>query len=202
MDTDNGNNANHRMYVLQGTSTLDPTKPFNVRDVCSARESLLIRLQLVGQITSPDNNWAIDGTVLKACSLPLFRSLAFHLRRPQYQNGQLYFIWSGWDSAASPNTQNLYIAHMSSPSHIDGARVLLHAPNPSWQQSQLNGNLMKINEGPEILVNAGRTFLVYCAFVLARSMVRVMAERLFSGRGELVGPVLPCLHGHRRRCRP
>jgi GH43 family beta-xylosidase len=25
---DNGNNANHRMYVLQGTSTTDPTKPF------------------------------------------------------------------------------------------------------------------------------------------------------------------------------
>jgi GH43 family beta-xylosidase len=30
MDT-NGNNANHRMYVLKGTSTTDPTRPFNVR---------------------------------------------------------------------------------------------------------------------------------------------------------------------------
>jgi GH43 family beta-xylosidase len=88
------------------------------------------------------------------------------LRSPQYQNGQLYFIWSGWDSAASPNTQNLYIAHMSSPTAIDSARVLLHEPTDAgeaWQQSQLNGNLMSINEGPEILVNAGRTFLVYCA---------------------------------------
>jgi GH43 family beta-xylosidase len=30
MDT-GGENANHRMYVLQGTSTTDPTQPFNVR---------------------------------------------------------------------------------------------------------------------------------------------------------------------------
>jgi GH43 family beta-xylosidase len=28
---DDGNNANHRMYVLQGTSTTDPTQRFNVR---------------------------------------------------------------------------------------------------------------------------------------------------------------------------
>jgi GH43 family beta-xylosidase len=27
----NGDNASHRMYVLQGTSTTDPTQPFNVR---------------------------------------------------------------------------------------------------------------------------------------------------------------------------
>lgn len=44
----NGNNADHRMYVLKGRSTTDPTQPFD----------------MVGQITSPDNNWAIDGTVL------------------------------------------------------------------------------------------------------------------------------------------
>ena len=50
---DNGNNNNHRMYVWQGTSTTDPTQPFN----------------LVGQIGTSDNNWAIDGTVLKASSI-------------------------------------------------------------------------------------------------------------------------------------
>ena len=26
----NGDNASHRMYVLQGTSTTDPLRPFNV----------------------------------------------------------------------------------------------------------------------------------------------------------------------------
>ncbi len=45
---DDGNNENHRMYVLRGTSQ-DPTAPF----------------EMVGQITDPSNKWAIDGTVLQ-----------------------------------------------------------------------------------------------------------------------------------------
>lgn len=44
---DDGNNDNHRMYVLKGTSQ-DPTDPF----------------VMVGQITDPTNKWAIDGTVV------------------------------------------------------------------------------------------------------------------------------------------
>ena len=44
---DDGNNDNHRMYVLKGTSQ-DPTDPF----------------EFVGQITDPSNKWAIDGTVM------------------------------------------------------------------------------------------------------------------------------------------
>ena len=45
---DDGNNANHRMYVLKGTSQ-DPTRQF----------------RFVGQITDPTDRWAIDGTVMK-----------------------------------------------------------------------------------------------------------------------------------------
>ena len=44
---DDGDNVNHRMYVLKGT-TQDPTDPF----------------EFVGQITDPTNKWAIDGTIL------------------------------------------------------------------------------------------------------------------------------------------
>ena len=44
---DDGNNDNHRMYVLKGT-TQDPTDPF----------------EMVGQITDSTNKWAIDGTVV------------------------------------------------------------------------------------------------------------------------------------------
>ncbi len=69
-----------------------------------------------------------------------------------------YFIWSGWANGSSGNTQNLYIAKMSSPTQISGNRVLLHEPTPAWQKS--GGSA--INEGPEILVHNGRTFLVYC----------------------------------------
>ena len=45
---DDGDNVNHRMYVLRGTSE-DPTQPF----------------EMVGQITDSTNKWAIDGTVLE-----------------------------------------------------------------------------------------------------------------------------------------
>ncbi len=45
---DDGNNDNHRMYVLQGTAQ-DPTQPFEFR----------------GKIAAPTDRWAIDGTVLQ-----------------------------------------------------------------------------------------------------------------------------------------
>ena len=45
---DDGNNANHRMYVLQGT-TQNPQDPFVFK----------------GKIAAPTDRWAIDGTVLK-----------------------------------------------------------------------------------------------------------------------------------------
>ena len=48
---------------------------------------------------------------------------------------------------------------MSSPTSLEGDRVLLHSPDPSWQRSGNSG----VNEGPEILVHDGRTFLVYSA---------------------------------------
>ncbi len=69
-----------------------------------------------------------------------------------------YFIWSGWADSSHQTTQNLYIAPMSSPMQITGARVLLHEPTPAWQHS----GGQAINEGPEILVNNGRTFLIFC----------------------------------------
>lgn len=45
---DDGDNANHRMYVLEGTSQ-DPQGPFVLR----------------GRIAAPTDRWAIDGTVLR-----------------------------------------------------------------------------------------------------------------------------------------
>ena len=44
---DDGENANHRMYVLEGTD--DPLAPF----------------AFVGKITDPTDRWAIDGTVVE-----------------------------------------------------------------------------------------------------------------------------------------
>lgn len=91
-----------------------------------------------GKIADPTDKWAIDGTVL------------------QY-NGELWFVWSGWEGDEN-GQQNLYIAHMSDPTHIDGERVLISAPTLKWEK-----NGMPINEGPEILYHDDKTFLVYSA---------------------------------------
>jgi GH43 family beta-xylosidase len=100
-------------------------------------------LQLVDKLTSPDDNWAIDGTVL------------------QHSDGKMYFLWSGWANANATKEQNLYIARMSSPTQIDGERVLLHEPTFAWQRNDGQG----VNEGPEILTNEeGDTFIIYCEF--------------------------------------
>lgn len=45
---DDGDNFNHRMYVLRGTDA-DPTKPF----------------EMIGKLTDATDKWAIDGTVLQ-----------------------------------------------------------------------------------------------------------------------------------------
>lgn len=119
---DNGDNSNHRMYVLEGTST-DPTQPFILK----------------GKIAAPGDRWAIDGTVL------------------EMSDGKLYFIWSGWEGAENV-AQELYIAPMSNPWTIDGPRVCISKPEHVWERHGL-----PINEGPEVLWNGNRLFVVYSA---------------------------------------
>jgi len=120
---DDGNNASHRMYVLEGTSS-DPQKPFNFK----------------GEIASPSDRWAIDGTVL------------------QMPDGKLYFIWSGWPGT-NDGVQNLYIAPMSNPWTIDGRRVCISRPDLKWEQR----DFPHINEGPETLWHNGHLFIIYSA---------------------------------------
>jgi GH43 family beta-xylosidase len=93
--------------------------------------------EFLGKITSPDDHWAIDGTVL-----PI--------------RGRLYFIWSGWETDGEV-AQNLYIANMVTPWAIAGERALLSEPTYPWEHSCHP----PINEGPEVLQYQGRTFIIY-----------------------------------------
>jgi GH43 family beta-xylosidase len=120
---DDGNNDNHRMYVLEGTSP-DPQAPFTFR----------------GKLSAPTDRWAIDGTVL------------------QMPDDRLYFIWSGWDGASNV-AQNLYIAPMSDPLTISGARVCISRPEYGWEK---HGEPW-VNEGPEVLWHGNKLFVIYSA---------------------------------------
>lgn len=82
--------------------------------------------------------WAIDLTILN-------------------HESELYAIWSGWPGAVN-GKQNLYIAPMSNPWTIAGDRVLLATPDRPWEKVE-----MDICEGPQVLQQRGKLFIVYSA---------------------------------------
>jgi GH43 family beta-xylosidase len=91
---------------------------------------------LRGQLAT--DGWAIDGTILKVA-------------------GKLNFVWSGWPGHGD-GRQNIYIAPMSNPWTISGARVKIAEPEHGWECVA-----MPICEGPQILQRDGRVFVVYSA---------------------------------------
>ncbi|MEO9003337.1 MAG: glycoside hydrolase family 43 protein [Ginsengibacter sp.] len=129
---DDGNNNNHRLYVLENPSK-DPLKGTWI---------------MKGQIHTPENKWAIDGSVFK-------------------NKQQLYLIWSGWKGDVN-GEQDIFIAKMKNPWTIKGKRILISEPFYDWEK---NGDLnnpndvahVNVNEGPEILKHGNQLFLVYSA---------------------------------------
>lgn len=93
-----------------------------------------------GQLDLPDNKWAIDGTVFT-------------------HNGQLYFLWSGWEGDTNVH-QDIYIVRMSTPWTPVGPRVRLSRPELPWE---LHGNPPAVNEGPQVLKHNGKVFIIYSA---------------------------------------
>lgn len=119
---DDGNDVNHRMYVLRATDPEDAQSTY----------------EMVGELKTAEDCWAIDGTVMQL-------------------GGKLYFVWSG--HAAEDNVQQIYIQEMESPSKMkDGARTLLAAPTESWERR--NSPLL---EGPQALVLDGTAHIIYSA---------------------------------------
>ena len=96
-----------------------------------------------GKLAVPDKNddaYAIDGTVWE---------------RPK--DKALFALWSGREKATG-GAQNIYIAPMSNPWTISGARVRLSTPEFDWEKHG-----WQVNEGPEVLTRNGKTFVVYSA---------------------------------------
>ncbi len=131
---DDGRNRNHRLYVLESASP-DP---------------LAGEWTFRGQVKTPDDKWAIDGSVFR-------------------HNGQLYLLWSGWEGDEN-GRQDIYIARMKNPWTADGPRVRISKPELPWETV---GDIRRpgpddkphvaVNEGPDALVRNGRVFVVYSA---------------------------------------
>ena len=124
-------NPDHRMFVLRATEP----------------DNALSNYEMVGEIRTDGDRWAIDGTILRITS-------------GSYKG--VYCIWSGWEGTDNV-AQNLYIQKMTSPSAVTGSRVLLSAPEYDWEKRGSGGRLPTINEGPQILQNGGVTHLIYSA---------------------------------------
>lgn len=118
---DDGENRHHRMWVLQADGP-DPQGGYH----------------FVGQVTTADNHWAIDGTVFEWA-------------------GRRYFCWSGW-AGDKDGRQDLYLAAMNSPTTLTGERVRIAQPRYAWERHGL-----AINEGPEALIHGGRLRLIFSA---------------------------------------
>jgi len=86
------------------------------------------------------NVWAIDMTILE-------------------HKDKLYAIWSGWikQEITDATQQHLYISEMENPYTMKGKRVKLSSPVENWE----TGGPLNLNEGPEILKNGDRVFVVY-----------------------------------------
>lgn len=109
-------------------------------DVFSDYEDMGLLYTGDNPVDPSSNVWAIDMTILR-------------------HNHKLYAIWSGWikQEATDATQQHLYISEMKNPYTLKGKRVKLSSPVESWE----TGGPLNLNEGPEVLKNGEKVFVVY-----------------------------------------
>ncbi len=103
-----------------------------------------------GKLTTPEDRWAIDGSVFE-------------------HKGKLYFVWSGWERTEN-GRQDIYIARLKNPWTTTGPRVRISTPEFPWEKV---GDIPRpgpddqphvdVNEGPQALIRGQQVFIVYSA---------------------------------------
>ena len=127
-----GRNETHRAFVLSADSA-DPLGAWTLHGPLATG---------AGAEGNSPPIWAIDMTVLD-------------------HGGSRYAVWSGWDTPDS-DRQFLYIAKMSTPMTLTGPRVRICGNDDHlWERTEETAGSRGLNEGPQILQHAGRTFLLY-----------------------------------------
>lgn len=136
---DDGNNVNHRMFVLENTSK----NPFEGEFLMKSRLK-----------TDLNDNWAIDGSIFEHKNNLYFIWSGWDHPKTNDSSGE---------------TQNIYIAHMSNPWTIDSDRVLLSTPEYEWERNYDYPDTwtpnapIYVNEGPQILKYGNKLHIVYSA---------------------------------------
>lgn len=117
----------------------------------SSRDPLQGTWTMKGKLADASDKWAIDGSVFE-------------------HKNQLYAVWSGWEGDTN-GRQDIYIARMSNPWTIEGARVRLSKPEYAWEtvgdildwRTSDNPPHVDVNEGPQVLQRPDKLFLIYSA---------------------------------------
>lgn len=127
-----GRNETHRAFVLSADSK-DPMGSWTLNGPLATGD---------GEDRNRPQVWAIDMTVLS-------------------HKGIRYAVWSGWDTPDS-DRQFLYLARMSTPLTLTGPRVrICRNDDYPWERTDETSAGRGLNEGPQVLQHAGRTFLIY-----------------------------------------
>jgi len=129
---DTGKNKYHRVGVLESLSQ-DPQGEYVDKGMVYTGDEYE---------TQTNNRWGIDATPLE-------------------MNDNLYLIWSGW-YGEDDDIQCIYIAPMSNPYTVIGNRIKI-AENDDyiWERLDDNSNSKGLSEGPQILKNGGKIYLIY-----------------------------------------
>ncbi len=140
----------------------------------SATEDVFSNYEDMGVLYTGDNPsdpasnvWAIDMTTLE-------------------HKGKLYCIWSGWikQETTDATQQHLYICEMENPWTMKGKRVKLSSPVESWE----TGGPLNLNEGPEILKNGEKVFVIYSCRESWLVEYRQGMLQLINPDGDLLNP--------------
>jgi GH43 family beta-xylosidase len=152
-----GGSADDHRMFVLRATGADPTGSYAEADTGYAH----------GQLAESSGLWAIDPNVFTGA------------------DGALYATWSGLPAGGGP--QNIYLAPMSDPLHISGARVLISTPNHPWEtvgspdtSDNASVGYAAINEGPVGFVRNGRTYITYSA---SACWVRSYAVGLLTNTG-------------------
>ncbi len=138
---DDGENRNHRMYVLRSEGD-DPVGPY----------------AFVGKVSDGSDRWAIDGTVYQKDDGGLyFIWSGWPPPPPDAPESSVPPVPP--EGARGDREQNLYIAMMSDPVTVVGEGVLISSPALGWEKAGGFG----VNEGPGVLERGGRVFVIYSA---------------------------------------